>query len=342
MKKRNMKLQSVTSIALVLTLIVGGSLQLVSADENHSAIESNGYGIYDCNETQYAIEDGQNSFFETLSEQEEPSLYDTSLAEISSDELAESDAIIVSDKAVENVSEDDYYNILNTDTDIIIKGLESGEVLSNEGIIVEDSENTIGYYLSLEDNGIEATPIVALPIDDNYCLCEDEVDTIAEELMDDQTFPTQDIVDDAAFLKERKAVAKVSGIGKAFASNSKFVYLYKKGNVSGTGTTYDYSAASTKSGWSKIGSISLNIYAVSAKTLGTTTFDKVYGECYASGLNGTSVTEYKPSFSVTQSGTNSIPSYSIPENGSSTSRTSSMNTGISSTGGVSSSSTGIY
>lgn len=93
-------------------------------------------------------------------------------------------------------------------------------------------------------------------------------------------------------------------IGNSYAECSVFKYFLKKGSETGTGTTYQYNNSKNVSGWSCIGSIRINGYAIKIKTVSTKTYDDIYAVVTASSSGKKYVTRYKFSMNVYGSSTN--------------------------------------
>lgn len=95
-------------------------------------------------------------------------------------------------------------------------------------------------------------------------------------------------------------------IGNSFCENSKVVYFYKEGTANGTGTDYAYSSNTTKTGWSKMGSLNMAVYGLKVKTIDTATFDNVYSVVTAAGVNDKYVKQFRVNVGVSELTSNKI------------------------------------
>lgn len=176
-------------------------------------------------------------------------------------------------------------------------------------------------------------------------MTEEEADNILNEIVENEPIDIQVVKEDANKLEgidklnelDDETIASLqvaTALGNSFADNDKFVYFYKKGGTSGVATTYTYSCANSKSGYSKIGSLNMLIYAIKIKTQKSTTYDAIYSTCTASGLNDKYVNYFNVSLSVNNNKNNKIIDYTSPD-GPESSVSGSISTQVTNSGQVS-------
>lgn len=130
-------------------------------------------------------------------------------------------------------------------------------------------------------------------------------------------------------------------IGDSFCESGKFVYFYKEGTANGTGTDYTYSSASSKAGWSKMGSLSIDIYGIKIRTVENTTFDNIYSVVTATGLNDKYVKQVVIDLGVSELAANTILDETTSTGGA-TASNGKLVTSVSSSGAVTSGSYTTY
>ncbi|MCD7723771.1 MAG: hypothetical protein LUH82_07525 [Clostridiales bacterium] len=174
----------------------------------------------------------------------------------------------------------------------------------------DEADVYLGTYIQSYGDDYMVTPVVADIVDlQESEIEEDELDDILD--ISDVYNDIQNDISDIEFFEslsdEQKAKLQTStAIGSSFKDASLFKYFYKKGTAGGTGTTYTYSGATSKSGWSKLGSIKILGYAIKIKTVGAKTYDDIYSVVTASGLNDKYVKYYTYNMQVTSSNTSII------------------------------------
>lgn len=154
-----------------------------------------------------------------------------------------------------------------------------------------------------EENRVESSTM-STDLEEDFSINAQEVYRIVHEQSNDEIL--------AQISEEELAQLQVSTvIGEAFCSNSKIVYFYKEGTANGTGTDYEYSSNTVKTGWSKMGSLNLGVYGLKVKTEGEVTYDNIYSVVTASGLNSKYVTKFRVNVGVTELATNKIAHSSV-------------------------------
>lgn len=271
------------------------------------------------------------------------------ISDFNDDVLESAEVIVLNENTYGNNSIDEIKEVLDNGTDIII---------SDESIIVTNDfetdlefnnlENSVaGYYISSNGGNYNVSPIeYGLMVDESESveITEDEANNILNEIIEQEPIDVELVMEDANKLEgidklnelDDETITSLqasTALGNSFADNNKFTYFYKKGSSGGTSTTYQYSCANSKSGYSKIGSLNMLIYAIKIKTQKSTTYDAVYSTCTASGLNNKYVSKFNVNISVTNKKNNKIIDFTSPD-GPESSRSGSISTQITSSGDV--------
>jgi hypothetical protein len=262
---------------------------------------------------------------------DDPVVYEasTSLNSVSNNKISKSDVIAIEDDDLDKSRMSKIEQALDNGTDLIVDGTDSSKLEKLEDISNEDldnpSENVVGYYVSSNGDEYDITPIVYVALEsDGEELIESTDSAVINDLTSSEDMDYQQVAADAQTVEEGKLDALVEANdtytlqekcknGKSYGDSSRFVYFYKKGVLGGVGTTYTY-AKGSKDGWSKEGSVTLNLYAVSVKTNGKQTRDKFFAQNYFGGMNNRWLTEARVSMSVTDSSNNFIKAYAQPKN----------------------------
>ncbi|MCQ2485450.1 MAG: hypothetical protein MJ168_08985 [Clostridia bacterium] len=211
--------------------------------------------------------------------------------------------------------QDDAKELIDNGTDFFI---EKDENVCLESIFdcseypQTDDGYTVGYYVSSDGNDYRITPVeVAVVEEDENEITEENFEFNTNDHLNDLYDNLNDCSINNEFIKEMtpkdKAILQDDKmIKQSFKGCAAFRYFYKKGSINGIGTEYQYSSKEKISGWCQLGSMRIVAYAIKIKTMGTNTFDTVYTEFTASGLNGKYVKYYDCNIKATSSSTSII------------------------------------
>lgn len=191
---------------------------------------------------------------------------------------------------------------------------ELSDVFDSSYAQIETEDDCIGNYIQTFGNGYVITPITVDVINEDT---GETVDISNNDLIDiknsiDYQQLNNDLqmdIYDSEFLnsvsdKDLAILQTSTVIGNSYTECKVFRYFLKKGSETGTGTTYQYNTSSNVSGWSCIGSIRINGYAVKIKTVSTKTYDDIYAVVTASSTGKKYVARYKFGMNVYGNATN--------------------------------------
>lgn len=191
---------------------------------------------------------------------------------------------------------------------------ELSDIFDSSYAQIEAEDDCIGNYIQTLGNGYVITPITVDVINEDT---GETVDISNNDLMDiknsiDYQQLNNDLqmdIYDSEFLnsvsdKDLAILQTSTVIGNSYTECKVFKYFLKKGSETGTGTTYEYNTSSNVSGWSCIGSIRINGYAVNIKTVSTKTYDNIYAVVTASSTGKKYVARYKFGMNVYGNATN--------------------------------------
>lgn len=270
-----------------------------------------------------------------------------SLSDLTSKELNNAEALVLTDQMYQEAALDEMKEILDNGTDLIVEGGTMSDIAEsfNCETLQEEIGQVAGCLISSDGEAYKVSTIeYALMVDEeeNVEFDETAMDEYLSDIVEKEPIDYELVINDVNSLQgvdklnqlDETQIAKLqtaTTLGSSFMDNDKFVYFYKYGKVNGTGTSYAYDSAGSKNGYAKLGSLSLLIYAIKIKTNGKTTYDTIYATCTASGLNDKRVCQFNTSISVSENDNNKIIDYTSPD-GSESSETGSISTSINSKG----------
>lgn len=256
------------------------------------------------------------------------------------DKLNEVDVIRTEGDTFTQMSLDDAKEVLDNGTDFLVVDVEKEyleDVLETTTVIEEEeSGQEVACYVTSENSEYKVLPVyVGVLYDKDEIVSDEEHQKDADKLLkhvkenekkhlrkeqakEIRKMQKEKSEDNllAQLPEEEVAALQVSTlIGDSFCENGKLVYFYKEGSATGTGTDYVYSTASSKTGWSKMGSLDLNIYGIKMKTIDNTTFDNIYSVVTATGLNDKFVKQLVVDIGVAELSQNLILDQTMPAGG---------------------------
>ncbi len=221
------------------------------------------------------------------------------------------DAISLTEDIITNSDIDIMMEILDNGTDIAVAGSDINEIASLFDCVYDEmsNQNLVGCYLRSVGSETMLTPITAAVVyESGKELSEEECDAENSRLSMILTGKELDVSESIEVLSGVKADSEILGqlskkelaslqastpLGTSYKDSSTFCYFYKEGSANGTGTTYAYDGAESKSGYVKLGSIRVTGYLIKVKTVGTKTYDNIYSIVTASGLSNKFVKYYQ-------------------------------------------------
>lgn len=246
------------------------------------------------------------------------------VAEISDSKLENAEAIVVSGE-VNSQDEEKLNEIMDNGTGIIFENEDIDNVIEYLDVDnVSDSKHELGCYVYKDGDETKLMPIeanilveegteeVTTEKDYNNLLKNVKVDygSVVETVEKTENCDKFNSLDEESKTKLQSA----HKLGSAFMGAEKTIYFYKKGIAGGNGTTYKYDTNSKGiDGWSQLGHIFFNVYAVKMKTIGKTTYDSVFSLVDVTGHNGKYVTEYRTGISYNDTSKCKIIDWSTPK-----------------------------
>lgn len=243
------------------------------------------------------------------------------------------DVIELTQSTLEKLDFDEVKEVLDNGTDMLVSDSRVEEVEElfevTHSAPVEEEESTV-VYLTTENSDYQVLPVYAHVIyGEDEVVSDEKIASDTEALNRYLSSTTDTKVDLEESIKAEELYAMVHDenddellaqmteedivllqtstlIGESFCENKRFVYFYKEGSANGTGTDYDYSSNASMEGWSKMGSMSLALYALKIKTISEVTYDNVYSVVVAAGLNDKHVKQFAVNVSVPELATNII------------------------------------
>ncbi len=299
-------MKKIISMLVVITMLMGGSVQNVSAAENGKERLDFRNGVL--------------------------MLHNKNLSMISRDVIEATDVVVMDENVYQKQRLADMFEVLDNGTDIIVSTRNVDMLISDFRPVIQPESTgnglTAGYFIT--SDGMEysvGTIEYALMVEDGY---EDYDKATAAaylgEIVENEPIDATMVMKDKKKIngvdclnqldsKDKARLQTATDLGNSFVDNQKFVYFYKYGNVNGTGTDYEYDESTAKNGYSKLGSLSFYIYAIKIKTMGTATYDAIFATCTASGLNDKYVYKFNTSLAVDEDSKNYIIDHTNPEGG---------------------------
>ncbi|MBR3771985.1 MAG: hypothetical protein IKL07_06925 [Clostridium sp.] len=247
------------------------------------------------------------------------------------DDLNAVDVVQVKQDTLETLEMNDVKEVLDNGTDMLVSdsNLEAVEELFEVSQSAsEEGEQSTAVYITTENSKYQIHPVYADVIyEENESVSDEKIqddkDALHQYLTKDFMEPQNASITASELYSmvheknydelliqmaddELVSLQTSTLIGNSFCENSRLVYFYKEGSANGTGTDYEYSSSSSKSGWSKMGSLNMELYALKIKTIGETTYDNVYSMVVAKGFNDKHVKQFDVDVTVPEVSTNVI------------------------------------
>ncbi len=268
-------------------------------------------------------------------------------------DVIQTDAQVIEKTDVELVKEvlDNGTDIIVTDTDVEVM-----EELFDASAPVDDGTTPVlACYISSENASYSITPVYATVLYDasekvSNSSCHKDKEELHKDICKnkgqkhlqvniEELYEVKNDNSQEQFLlqmteDDKVALQTSTLVGESFTESNKLVYFYKEGAPIGVGTDYVYSTNSSKSGWSKMGTLNMKVFGIRVRTNDKTTFDNVYSVIAATGNNDKSVKQFTVNISVPQLATNVIMNETT-STGSSYAVTGKLATSVSASGAIS-------